>query len=302
MNMKKVIFTLAFLIITIISFSQELICTVSVNSDQIQGSDKKLYETMTTAIRDFVNTRKWSGYVYKQEEKIECSMLLTLSERVSTEEFKGTIQVQSRRPIYGSSYNSVMLNLLDKDFQFKYLETAPLDFDDNTIISNLASVIAYYCYIIVGLDFDSYTMNGGAPYFTKAQNIVNLSQNAPEKGWKAFENRKNRYWLVENLQNQAYAGFHTALYNYHLKGFDIMKESVDNGRTGVISAIEAVKKVNADKPSLYFTTLFIDTKRDEIVSLFAPAPPGDKTRVVQFLKEIDPVHSNDYNAKILNGK
>ena len=281
--MKKILFTIGLFFIVILSYSQELICTVSVNSDQIQGSDKKLYETMTTAIRDFINTRKWSGYVYKQEEKIECSMLLTLSERVSTEEFKGTLQVQSRRPIFGTSYNSVMLNLIDKDVQFKYLETAPLDFDDNSITSNLASLIAYYCYIIVGLDFDSYTLNGGAPFYTKAQNIVNLSQNSAEKGWKAFESRKNRYWLAENLLNQAYAGFHTALYNYHLKGFDMMKESVDNGRTSVINAIEAVKKVNADKPSLFFTTLFIDTKRDEIISLFAPAPPGDKTRVVQIV-------------------
>jgi hypothetical protein len=236
----------------------------------------------------------------KVEEKIECSMLITLSERVSEDEYKGTIQVQSRRPVYGSSYNSVLLNLMDKDFQFKYLETSPLDFDENSNLSNLTSVLAYYAYIIIGPDMDTYTEYGGSPYFTKAQNIVNNAQNAVEKGWKAFESKKNRYWLVENLLNQSYSAIRQGMYNYHLKGMDLMRENLQNGRAGVTLAIEQLQKTHREKPGLYFTQLFIDSKRDEICNIFAGASVAEKNKVVAMLKEVDPAHSGDYNDKILN--
>ncbi len=280
--------------------AQELICQVSVNSQQIQGSDRHIYDNMQNAIRDFINNRKWTGYTVKVEEKIECSMLITLSERVSEDEFKGTIQIQSRRPIYGSSYNSVLLNMMDKDLQFKYLETTPLDFDENSHLSNLTSVLAYYVYIIIGLDMDSYTEYGGSPYFAKAQTIVNNAQNAAEKGWKAFESKKNRYWLVENLLNQSYSSLRQCMYNYHLKGMDLMRDNLQNGRAGVTTAMEQLQKTHREKPGLYFTQLFIDAKRDEICNIYAGASVADKNKVVAMLKEVDPSHSGDYNDKILN--
>jgi hypothetical protein len=255
---------------------------------------------MQTAILEFVNNRKWTGYEYKIEEKIECNILITLSERVADDEFVGTIQVQARRPIYGTNYNSVTLNLLDKDMRFKYLETTPLEFDENSHLSNLTSVLAYYIYIIIGLDFDTYTEYGGAPFFTKAQNIVNNAQNTSEKGWKAFENKKNRYWLVENLMNQSYSALRQCMYNYHLKGLDQMKDNMETGRAGVTTAIEFLQKAHREKPGLYFTQLFIDTKRDEICSIYADAAIAVKNKVVAMLKEVDPAHSADYNDKILN--
>lgn len=301
--MKKIlILTLLGALFTLNAGAQELICQVSVNSQQIQGSDRHIYDNMQNAIRDFVNNRKWTGYTFKIEEKIECSMLITLSERVAEDEFKGTIQVQARRPAYGSSYNSVMLNLMDKDFQFKYLETSPLDFDENSHLSNLTSVLAFYAYVIIGLDFDSFTEYGGSPYYTKAQAIVNNAQNAPEKGWKAFESKKNRYWLVENLLNQSYSGFRLCLYNYHRKGIDLMKDNLQTGRAGVTTALENLQKTNREKPGLYFTQLFIDAKRDEICNIYAGATVAEKNKVVAILKEIDPAHSSDYNDKILNAK
>lgn len=294
------------LLIVIIVFAntsliaQELICQVSVNSEQIQGSDRHIYDNMQSAIREFVNNRRWTAFEYKVEEKIECSMLITLSERVADDEFKGTIQVQSRRPIYGSSYNSVILNMMDKDLQFKYLETQPLDFDENSHLSNLTSVLAFYVYMIIGLDFDSYTQYGGSPYFTKAQAVVNNAQNSPEKGWKAFESKKNRYWMVENLLNQSYSALRICMYNYHLKGLDVMKDNIQTGRAGVTTGIENLQKAYREKPGLYFTQLFIDSKRDEICNIYAGAAISDKNKVVAMLKEVDPSHSGDYNEKILN--
>lgn len=299
--MKKKIFLIVLMICSGFALqAQELMCQVSVNAQQIQGSDRHIYDNMQNAIRDFVNNRRWTGYTVKVEEKIECSILITLSERVSEDDFKGTIQVQSRRPIFGSSYNSVLLNMMDKDFQFKYLETSPLDFDENSHLSNLTSVLAYYVYVIIGLDMDTYTEYGGSPYFTKAQAIVNNAQNAPEKGWKAFESKKNRYWLVENLLNQSYSAIRQGMYNYHIKGLDLMRENLQNGRAGVTTAIEQLQKTHREKPGLYFTQLFIDSKRDEICNIFASSSVAEKNKVVAMLKEVDPAHSGDYNDKILN--
>jgi hypothetical protein len=189
---------------------------------------------------------------------------------------------------------------MDKDLQFKYLETSPLDFDDNSYLSPLTSVLAYYAYIIIGMDMDTFAEYGGSPYYNKAQNVVNNAQNAVEKGWKAYESKKNRYWLVENLLNQSYSSIRQCMYNYHLKGMDLMRDNLQNGRAGVMKAIELLQKTHREKPGLYITQLFIDTKRDEICNIFAHASVTDKNKVVAMLKEVDPAHSGDYNDKIIN--
>lgn len=301
--MKKIIILL---ILIIFSFNfcqaQELFATVSVNSAQISGSDKTVFEEMQKAITEFLNNRKWTNYTYKQEEKIECSFFINVAERVSDIEFKGTMQVQSRRPIFHTSYNSPMLNILDKEISFKYIQNQAMDFDDNNYYSNLTSLLAYYAYIIIGLDFDSYMVKSGSQYFNKAQNIVQLAQNTSDGGWKSFESRKNRYWLVENLLNDSYGGYRECLYMYHLKGLDDMKENMEIGRTAIMDGMEKMKTVVKGTPNLYFTTVFMDTKRDEIINIFSQAPATDKTRIVQILKDIDPAHSTDFNSKILNAK
>ncbi|MCK9612934.1 MAG: DUF4835 family protein [Bacteroidales bacterium] len=299
---KTIVFLIIILQLSFFVHAQELFCNVSVNSSQISGSDKTVFETMQTAIREFLNNRKWTNYNYRQEEKIECTFFFNITERSSDVDFKGTLQVQSRRPIFNTSYNSPMLNLLDKDISFKYIQNQTLDYDDNNFYSNLTALIAYYAYIIIGLDFDSYSMKAGVPYYTKAQNIVTLAQNTADKGWKSFESRKNRYWLVENLLNDSYGGFRECLYFYHLKGFDNMKENMVNGTNSVITAMEKMQYVVKQTPNLYYANVFMDTKRDEIISLFSQAAATDKPRIVNILKDIDPAHSNDYNTKILNVK
>ena len=179
-----------------ITKAQELNCTVQVYAPQVQGTERKVYENMQTSIYEFMNSRKWTNYSYKQQERIECSIFITISDQIGTDQFTGSIQVQSRRPIFNTSYNSPLINHIDRDFVFNYLEFQALDFVENSYTSNLTSVLAFYAYIIIGLDFDSYQLYGGTPFFFFFQSDVNAAQNTQEKGWKAYENRKNTYWLI----------------------------------------------------------------------------------------------------------
>ncbi|MFA6925147.1 MAG: DUF4835 family protein, partial [Bacteroidales bacterium] len=213
--MKKLFFVLIVNIVFIFnSFSQELNCNVQVVSDKIPGSDKKIYETLRLSIWEFMNNRKWTNNVFKNEERIECSILINLTER-NNDVFNGTIQVQVRRPVFKTTYNTVLLNFIDKDFNIKYVESQPLDYTDNTYISNLTSILAFYSYLIIGLDYDTFSLYGGTPFYEKAQAIINLTQSTQDKGWKSFESTKNRYWILENLTNQNYKAFREHMYNYY---------------------------------------------------------------------------------------
>ncbi len=200
---------LTFLLIILFSMmhtllqSQELKCNLSINTQQVQGIDKNVFNTMRNAAYEFMNNRQWTNYNYKLDEKIESSLLITIDRAISSDEFQGSLTMALSRPIFNSTYNSMMLNYVDKQFNFKYFENEPLDFYENTFTSNLTSVLAFYAYIFVGLDFDSFMLNGGTPYYEAAQNIVNSAQTSTFKGWKSFEGQKNRYWLVENLVNQS---------------------------------------------------------------------------------------------------
>ncbi len=281
--------------------AQELNCTVQVTSQQVEGTEKKIYETLQKSLRQFFNELKWSNYTYKQEEKIECSILINISDRISTDEFKGTLTLSLRRPIYKSSYYSTMFNYIDKDFTFKYIEFEPLEFSDNTYISNLVSVMAYYAYVFLGLDADSYSQNGGSTYFEKAQSIINYTQSAPDKGWKAFENPRNRYWLIENLLNSSYTDMRKCYYKYHRLGLDMMYDNIDIARNNVTEALELLRKVNREKPNLFIVKAFLDAKSDEIINIYSKAPFNEKTNVVNLLKEIDPANTSKYQ-KILTDK
>jgi hypothetical protein len=277
------------------ALAQEFNCTISVSTPQIEGTDRRIYQTLQTSLYEFINQRKWTNYDFKVEERIECTMMITVQDRISTDEFRGTINVQLRRPIYKTSYNSVLLNYIDKDFTFRYVEQETLEFQENSYTSNLTSVIAFYCYIMLGLDFDSYSPNGGTVYYEKAQSIVNSAQSAQERGWKAFESLKNRYWLAENLLNSAYSPIRQFLYSYHRMGLDQMSENVEMGRTEITQSIEFLRRASREKPGLFLLQLMMDAKRDEIINVYSQASPMDKTKAVNTLKEIDPANSAKYD-------
>jgi hypothetical protein len=274
--------------------SQELQCMIQISSPGMSETDREILQTLQTAIYEFVNQRNWTEYQYKTEERIEASILITVNEKVGNDEYKGSIQVQSRRPIYKTSFSSPLLNHNDRDISFRYVENQPLEYADNTFTSNLTSVLAYYAYIIIGFDFDSFTPMGGTPYFQKAQAIVNLAQNASERGWKSFEGQRNRYWLTENLFNAQYSNVRQAMYNYHRLGFDRMTDNMDMARAEVASSLEMLQRAHRQRPGSYLMSIVMTTKGDELVSLFSDAPALEKTQVVQILSEIDPANSAKY--------
>lgn len=291
----RLVFILLFFMHHLYSFQQELNCMVQINSAQVQTSDRTVFDQLQRDIFEFLNNRIWTNYSFAQNERIECNILVTVSKWDNIENFEGTIQIQSRRPVYNSSYYTVLLNHQDKDFTFKYIAGQPIEFIENTFTTNLAAVLAYYVYIIIGLDFDSFKPFGGTEFYEKAQNIVTTAQNAPDKGWKSFENQRNRYWLVENLLNSSYADMRQAIYQYHRLGLDIMADDVNVGRLAISEAMSLFQKVYRQRPGLFFISLYMFAKNDELIKTFSKAPPAEKMRIVSILKNIDPANSAKYN-------
>ena len=227
-----------FMLCSFFVYGQELICNVRVNSSQVQTSERKVFQSMQKSIYEFINNTKWTSTNIQSEERIECSILININRKISNDEFEGTIQIQSTRPIYGTSYKSTLFNFIDNNFRFKYVEYQPLEFSNSTHLSNLTSVIAFYVNIILGLDFASFSEEGGNEYFNIAQKIVSNAQNAPESGWKAFESDKNRYWMAHDLLDSRYSAFHMCLYRYHRIGLDNLGEEPDDARYEITESLE----------------------------------------------------------------
>ncbi|MFM9007524.1 MAG: DUF4835 family protein [Bacteroidota bacterium] len=295
-------FPLFILMVLLSAFSQaqELNCMVSVIAPRIQTSDRRIFTTLQTSIMEFINNTRWTSDKYKTEEKIECSIQIELTERIGSDEFKGTIQVSSRRPVFGTSYNSPLLNYKDDDLRFRYVEYQPLDYTDGQVNPNLVMVIAFYAYTIIGFDYDSYSPLGGGPYFAKAQAIVANSANAAEPGWKAFEGLRNRFWLMENINNPIYKPIRQFYYDFHRKGLDMMVKKRDESIRQISTSLEKLRKVHNDKPlSVFMKTLF-DAKSEEMVNLFTGAPGDVQSAVKQTLSTIDPINTSKYQ-KITGG-
>jgi len=284
-------------------FAQELNCMVSINTPKVEGTERKIYETLQNAIYEFMNNRKWTNYNFKDAERIECTVLITINDRIGADEFRGTMNVVIRRPVLNAAYNSVLLNTIDKSIQFKYVEYQPLDFAEGSFTSNLTSILAYYSYTIIGFYFDSFSPSGGSAFFQKAQEIVNTAQNASEPGWKAFESEKNRYWLVNNYLSPANSVLRDFAYRYHRLGLDQMYEKVDQGRNSISEGIELLQGLYNARPGLYALQLIFDAKRDEIINIYSDqrVAPMEKSNIVNILKEIDPGSSSKYQA-ILDAK
>ena len=294
--MKKIVVCLLFIATVFNANSQELLCNVRVNSSQVQTSDRKVFQTMQTEIYEFINNRKWTTTNIQNEERIECTIMINISKKISNDEYEGSIQIQSTRPIYGTSYKSTLFNYLDNNFKFKYLEYQSLEFSESTHMSNLTSVLAFYVNIILGLDFATFSEDGAYEYFSKAQKIVSNAQNVRETGWKAFESDKNRYWLVHDLMDQRYADIHMCMYRYHRTGMDNLAEDPDDARFEITEALESLKSIYRENSSAFILKLFFDAKADEIVKIYSEAFPNEKARIVKTLVEIDPSHSTKYQA------
>ena len=292
-----------FLLIVLLSgtdliYSQELNCNVQVSAQKIQGSNRQVFESMQRDIYEFMNNMVWTNHVYSYAERIDCNILITLTDQFSADEFRGTIQIQLKRPIFNTTYNSTMLNFMDNNFQFRYVEFQPLEFDPNSYRSSLVSVLAYYAYMILGFDYDSFSTLGGTEFFQVAEKIVTNAQNASEPGWKPYDGsrNRNRYWLVKNVLDKEYEGVRRFIHEYNINGLDRMESRAAEARTSIAESLRLLQEVYRAKPDpyMYLVQVILESKTDELVSIFSEAFPEEKSRVIQILVEIDPGNRTKY--------
>lgn len=296
--MKKVLLIFMLSLFLLNTEAQELNCNVQVTSQQVQGSDRRIYETLRDAIYEFMNNQNWTNYNIKNVERIDCSILFNVTDRPQQDYFRTEMTIALRRPVLNSNFNSVLFNYIDKDVEFEYIENQPLDFSTGIFTSNLTSVLAYYTYVMLGMDFDSFLLNGGDPYYEAAQNIVNTAQTSGFKGWSSSEGTRNRYWLLENITNPSYSGIRSFYYEYHRLGLDIMYEEPEKGREAILNSISYLQQVKQSRPSLVILQIISDSKRDEFVNIFSEGVATEKSSAVKLLNEIDPSNAMTYQ-KIL---
>jgi hypothetical protein len=285
--------------------SQELNCNVQISAQKIQGSNRQVFDNMQRDIYEFMNNTVWTNHVYSYAERIDCNILININDQISADEFNGTIQIQLRRPVFNTSYNTTMLNFIDNSFRFRYVEFQPLEFDPSTHRSSLVSVLAYYAYIILGFDYDSFSSRGGTDYFRMAEKIVTNAQNAPESGWKPYDGsrNRNRYWLVKNLLDEEYAKIRQFIYEYNINGLDRMESRISEARTSMVESLRLIQEVYRRKPDpfMYLIQVIVDAKSDELVNIFSGSFPEEKSRVVQILTEIDPANKTKYEKITASG-
>ncbi len=304
--MQKFSFLLILVIVVKFSRAQELRANITVVSNQVGNNvNQNVFRTLQTALNNFINTRKWTADNYQQNERIECSFLLNLQSTGDLNVYNASLTIQAARPIYNTSYLSPIINFKDENIIFKYVEFQQLEFNENRVsgsdalISNLTAVIAYYSYMILAFDYDSFSPRGGDLYFQKAQNIVN---NAPDgrgiSGWKPFDSQRNRYWLVENMLNSRYTIMHDVYYNYYRLGMDKLFEDENAARVELMNVLNLLNNFITDNPNKMISQFFFQGKSTELVKVFSKAPQQDKARASELLQRLDITNATKYKEEL----
>lgn len=296
--MRHIVAILALIAMSIPMKAQELKCTISINSEQVQGSNKAVFTTLQQSMEEFVNTQRWTNMTFQEKERIECSMMIVVKS-VQDNMFVCEFTCQSRRPVFGTTYTTPTLNIKDENFTFTYQEYDRMEFQTNTFTTNLTALVAYYCYLIIGHDMDSFAKLGGTPYFQVCEDIVTSAQsasldNAEMVGWKAFESNRNRYALTNNLMDEAFKKYRAYYYDYHRHGLDEMVNNVANGRARIAKDIKVLKEAYNARPATYLVGTFVDAKADELVNIFKRGTAEEKNRVYELLMDIDPTRQDIY--------
>jgi Domain of unknown function (DUF4835) len=299
---KKYIAVIAFVLSSFFAQSQELQSRLTIISSKVSTLvDSKVFLTMQSSLINFLNNRRWTADAFKPAEKIQCNFLLTIDQYLGNNVFKGKLTVQAARPIYNTSYDSPLMNFVDDNVVFRYVEFQPVEFNENRVqgndplVANLTAILAYYVNVILGLDYDSFSLKSGNPYFQKAWNIVN---NAPENGeitgWKSFESLRNRYWLAENFNNSRFALIHDAIFAYYRSGMDIFYENEDAGRGGILNSLNFLNTINSENPNSMVMQFFMQGKSNELVKVFSKATAEQKARAKDILSRIDITNTSAY--------
>ncbi|MBQ4548022.1 MAG: DUF4835 family protein [Bacteroidales bacterium] len=300
---KKICFIL-FLMLALMGmkdlYSQEFNFDVTVSSAQVSGTDQRAFESLKEGITNFMNNRVWTNLKLEPEERIEGAIVVNVKKKEGNI-LEAELNIALRRPTFKTNYTTPLFNYIDTDFVFEYIESQPLDFTENSYMSNLTSTLAFYAYYCLGLYFDSFGLYGGDPFFKVADQIVTSAQSAEESGWKAFDDKRNRYWLNENMMNASYKPLRQYMYEYHRLGLDKMSTKQDEGKTAITKSLEHIKQVYSERPSLLFIQVLNDTKRNEWKSIYTEGSQQDKTKAVNIFREIDPSHATEYE-EILSGR
>lgn len=278
--------------------AQELFATVTINvGPKVKTTDRNVFRDMKTSFQQFLNSRKWTNDVFQQHEKINCSILININDMPSIGIFSASVQIQSARPVYNSNYTSLLLNFADRDWEFEYIESQPLEFNDNMYTNNLTSMLAFYAYLVIGMDYDSFSDLGGTPYFQKALMVVNNAQSSNRPGWQSLGNIRNRYWIIENLLNPQMAEVRKALYAYHRLGLDSFEKTPDQSRVIILTALKSIKKSRDINPNAILIVSFFDAKSKELANIFSDGQLPIRREAYDVITQMDPNQST--YAKIL---
>lgn len=300
--LKKFSFLFLLLIFCLVRLQgQELNFTVSINADIVQTTERAIFDEMKTSFERFLNDSKWTNDQFRNNEKIKANLIITIQDQPSIGKFTANAQVQVVRPIYGSAYETLLLNFADRDWAFEFTQSQPLQFNENTFSNNITSLLAFYAYITLGLDYDSFSPLAGTPHYETALNIVNNAQNSGAVGWGQFQSRRNRYWLIENLlTNSQYEPVRQALYVYHLNGLDIFQNEPEEARINILDALKNIQQVNSILPNAVLIISFMDAKNDELVNIFSQGPMPIRREVYNELLKLDPTRRSKYQKIVQN--
>ncbi len=299
---KKIVIVFICIISITGTEAQEIKANITVMANKVSTQvDKKIFLTLQTALVNFINNRHWTNDAFQPTEKIQCNFLLNIEQDLGNNVFKGSLTVQAARPIYNTAYDSPIMNFLDDNIAFRYQEFQPIEFNENRVqgndpvAANLPAVLAYYINLILGFDYDSYSLRGGDTYFQKAWNIVN---NAPDgrdiSGWKSFEGQRNRYWLAENMNNNRFALIHDALYAYYRSGMDLFFENENEGRNGIMKCLNYLNTLDSENPNSMILQFFFQGKSSEIIKIFSHGNTDQKSQAKNILTKLDITNSSAY--------
>ena len=294
--MRSICLYIALCVFVLKASAQDLNARVTVLSPKIQTTNKRMFQSLETAMKDFLNGRKWLNDPVLSQERIECSFVVNITNWDGSSSFNAELQVQSTRPVFNSNYTTSLLNINDKDFDFNYTEGQTIDYSDQNFQSNLASVMAFYAYIIAGVDYDSFSRLGGTPYHARAQNVLTIAQASSYRGWKAFDSNTNRYWLIENLNNKVYEPLRIFIYDYHRNGMDMMADNVGRARKAINGFLPALAEVDRQRLGAMLPLVFFAAKSDELVNLYAAAPAQERVQAFNILMKADPSNGIKYQA------
>lgn len=290
--MRKILILLVVPCFALSLQAQELNCTVTVNSDQVSQTNQQIFKTLERSLNDFVNKNKWTNRIYQENERINCQMFITIT-KYESNRFEGNIQIQSSRPVYNTSYDTSVFNYKDSDFNFGYIEFQPLVFNENVFESNLIGVVSYYAYIILGLDADTFTLEGGTDSFRKAQQITTQAQGSNFSGWDQNSER-SRFELIDDLLSNTYREYRIAMYNYHRKGLDILGDNNSTGKQVIAGTMKLFETMIQRRPNAFLIQTFFDAKADEIQNIFSDGPKVDIVELKETLNAVAPTYSSTW--------